>query len=413
MGIGRETYSRRCRKCWHTSNYPIMSTVKKKVVYVDQFAISNMMKAIDVAAKAHDRAAADPFWLPLFEQLERVCKLQLAICPDSPSHRDESMVSPFYDALKRMYEQLSHGVTFDSHQDIQERQTFVALSAWLSAEQPIHELNPERITHGDLYGWQDRLIVTVSGGYPADMAESIRANRDSLHRAMGEWFERCRGRTDKSFEYALNIELDGCRDGLVGAYRDWLQRSLEVGLGRRPFALDDLLPSSSARQVQSILETLKHRGAGEQEALVRMNEFLSSEAFRDTPTNRISTRMFASIAHQAANGRTRPPNRGMSNDINVVSSLMPYCDAMLVDNECRAMLANIPKAHALGYPTRVFSPATGTEFLDYLRLIESDAPREHLAEVRAVYGDDWSAPFLNMYEVEREMEARRRARPST
>jgi hypothetical protein len=123
--------------------------------------------------------------------------------------------------------------------------------------------------------------------------------------------------------------------------------------------------------------------------------------------------MFAVIAYQAANGRTRPPNRGMSNDIKVVSSLMPYCDAMLVDNECRAMLANIPKAHALGYPTTVFSPAMGTEFLDYLRAIESQAPPEHLAEVHSVYGDSWPTPFLNMYEVEREMEARRKGRSST
>ena len=90
-----------------------------KVIYVDQFAISNMMKAIDVAAEAHDRAAADPFWLALFEQLERVCKLQLAICPDSRQHFNESLVSPFFDALKRMYEQLSHGVTFESGEQIE------------------------------------------------------------------------------------------------------------------------------------------------------------------------------------------------------------------------------------------------------------------------------------------------------
>jgi hypothetical protein len=136
------------------------------------------MKAIDVTAKAHDKAAADPFWMALFKQLERVCKLQLAICPDSHQHRDESLLSPFFDALKRMYEQLSHGVSFDSADQIEQRQTNVALLAWLAGEEPVYDLNPERVTSGGLNDWQDRLIVAVSGGYPADMAETIRSSRD-------------------------------------------------------------------------------------------------------------------------------------------------------------------------------------------------------------------------------------------
>ena len=90
--IGGRGYTRRCRRCWYSSRYPVLSTLQKKVIYVDQFAISNMMEAIDVTAKAHDRAAADPFWLSLFEQLERVCKLQLAVCRESYVHTDRKSV---------------------------------------------------------------------------------------------------------------------------------------------------------------------------------------------------------------------------------------------------------------------------------------------------------------------------------
>ncbi|HEX5473945.1 MAG TPA: hypothetical protein VFX12_04710 [Vicinamibacterales bacterium] len=56
LGVGREQYTRRCRECWFTETFPFLSTLKKKVIYIDQFAISNMMKAIDVSAKAHDKA---------------------------------------------------------------------------------------------------------------------------------------------------------------------------------------------------------------------------------------------------------------------------------------------------------------------------------------------------------------------
>ena len=407
LEIGGRSYSRRCRECWHTSRYPVLSTLRKKVIYVDQFAISNMMKAIDVTAKAHDRAAADPFWLSLFEQLERVCKLQLAVCPESHAHNDESLASPFYEPLKRMYEQLSHGVSFDSHDQVEQRQMNMALAAWLAGEKPVHDFNAERVTNGNLHGWQGRLIISVSGGYPPDMTDAIRSGRDSLGQAHAEWFERCRTRTDKSFDHALRIELDGCREGLIGAYRSWLQRRLEIGRGQRPFDINDLMPSSSVQQVQSILETLRRRGETGRALMAKFIEFLDSDEFRDTPTNRISTRMFAMIAHQAANGRKRPPSRGMSSDIHVVSSLMPYCDAMLVDNECRAMLENIPKKHAIGFSTRMFSPDTGDVFLEFLRAIESSADQAHVTEVRSVYGENWPRPFVAMYEVQRRMDERR------
>jgi len=44
----------------------------KKVVYLDQFVISEIVNAIDPHAKAHARV--DPFWRQVFEALERVSK---------------------------------------------------------------------------------------------------------------------------------------------------------------------------------------------------------------------------------------------------------------------------------------------------------------------------------------------------
>jgi hypothetical protein len=407
LEIGGRTYTRRCRECRHTSRYPVLSTIRKKVIYIDQCAISNMMKALDVTSRAHDRAAADPFWLSLFEQLERVCKLQLAVCPESHAHNDESLVSPFYDALKRMYEQLSRGVTFDSPQQIEQRQMNVALAAWLACGPAVHDLNAEGVTSGDLHGWQSRLIVSVGGGYPPDLTEAIRSSRNSIAHAQAEWFEGCRARKDRSFDHALRIELEGCRDGLITAYRNWLQSRLEIALGQREFEVADVMPSSAVQQVRIILEILRQRGEEGRALMAKLFEFLESDAFRDTPSNRVSTRLFAVIAHQAANGRKRQPSRGMSNDIQIVSSLMPYCDAMFVDNECRIMIESIPKRHALGFATRIFSQDTRDVFLEFLRAIESSADAAHLEEVRSVYGDNWPRPFHAMYDVQRQMDERR------
>ena len=126
LSISGSAYSRRCRECFITRSFPLWP-VTKKVVYIDQFAISNMMKVINATMQSHSRAAADPFWLELFEALERVTKLQIVVCPASEAHRDESLMVPYFGALKRMYEQLSHGVTFFDADTIVQKQTAVAL----------------------------------------------------------------------------------------------------------------------------------------------------------------------------------------------------------------------------------------------------------------------------------------------
>ena len=96
-----------------------------------------------------------------------------------------------------------------------------------------------------------------------------------------------------------------------------------------------------------------------------------SEVFEDYPANQIEALMWAVIAQMAAAGQRRPPNRGMVNDIYAVSRLLPYCDGMLVDNECRALLQNIPDRYALGFATRLWSPNNSGELSDYLRELES------------------------------------------
>lgn len=240
------------------------------------------------------------------------------------------------------------------------------------------------------------------------MVESIRADRDRMHGALAGWFERCRSVSEKDFGHFFEIERNGLRDGMVGAYVKWRESQLEAFMGKRPFTLANLSPSGAAQHFELIREVLQGRGITGDEVWKQIRAFLDSDVFRDVPANRISTLMFAAIAHRAANGQKKPPNRGMANDIGVVSTLLPYCDAMFIDNECLSLLENIPKRYAIDYPARLFSPRSGDAFLDYLKNIEATADPQILEDVREVYGDDWPTPFLTMYEVEREMRGRSR-----
>jgi hypothetical protein len=93
------------------------------------------------------------------------------------------------------------------------------------------------------------------------------------------------------------------------------------------------------------------------------------------------------------------PNQGTANDIEIVSTLLPYCDAMFMDNECSALWHDIPKRHTLPYLCRVFSKNTGADFIRYLTEIKYSATPEHLKLIEEVYGPDPLKPQQSIYGV--------------
>lgn len=358
LSIGGNWYTRRCRKCWHTDDYPLPE-LRKKVIYI------------------------------------------LVVCPDSTAHRNESLMVPYFDALKRMYEQLSHGVTFMDSAYIANRQVNVALLASLKGEEPIHDRDVERVTNGSINSWQDRLIISVDMKWPQDIVDGIRTFRDSVADQLADVLKHYQA-GPKDFDHWFEHERQAGGNGILGAAARYGERLKEMFIsGDLDFM--KLYSSRGLDTFQMIEQVLKYQGMEAKLIGPKIQEFAYSEAFKNTPANRLSALLWAVIAHQAANGRTKPINKGMNNDIDTVATLLPYCDAMLIDRECAALIDNIPKKYPLGYDTRIFSLANRDEILDYLRGIEANADPEVVAAVKAVYGDSWLTPFRTIYKVQREM----------
>lgn len=98
--------------------------------------------------------------------------------------------------------------------------------------------------------------------------------------------------------------------------------------------------------------------------------------------------MFAAIAMRAAQGQKEPPNEGTTTDLDTVSHLLPYCDAMFMDNGCRSLLLDVPTALRPPATAKVFSLNVKGQFLGYLRSIREGISAEHIQAIREVYGDD-------------------------
>jgi len=204
--IGAHHYCRRCRECLHPrgteppASYPLPQ-LDKEIIYIDQLAISNMMKMLNPDTTAHKKGTLDNFWLGLFESLDSLCKLQLIICPDSGFHTDESLVSPYFEPLKRMYELLSHGVSFYDHETIKRFQMYEHAKNWIAGKENGEPLNLDvhSIVRGEINAWQDRLIISVDLRHGLDWIDDLRKTRKRIHQALSEVFNQWQ--SDKSFAF--------------------------------------------------------------------------------------------------------------------------------------------------------------------------------------------------------------------
>ncbi|HXM98654.1 MAG TPA: hypothetical protein VN982_09285 [Candidatus Dormibacteraeota bacterium] len=396
LNVSHTRCERRCRACRHTATV-YLPQIKKKVVYIDQFAFSNIMKFLSPEAKGHERAAAEPFWKQLFETLDVVRHLQLVACPDSREHQYESLTSPFYKALKHTYEHFSGGVSFQDAETIRIRQIAQLARAWLKGEPANFDFSAESISSGRLHEWSGRIFVTVDGVLPGTVDE-LRIRRGKTHRGLQELFEQWQ-REKKSFKEVFEAEKNAYGERLVQMYaenyRQRAQMAIRMMRGQMP-SLEDVLPSRTENIVATLQFTFAVE-AGNEQGNSKIGQFFKSGAINDVPFNRISAAMYASLASMAAAGQKEIPNQGTATDINIVSTLLPYCDAMFVDNKCRALLHNIPKDCALPYACKVFSPKTGLDFIQYLSEIRDSVELEHLRLIEEVYGPDPLKPQSGIF----------------
>ena len=153
--ISGQGYTKRCKECWFTEGYDLPS-LNKKVIYLDQFVISEMMKALK---RREEGREPDQFWLKLFEKLDRLTKLQLIICPDSNFHYEESLHYEFEDH-KQMYEHLSHGITFYDKATIERFQVEQAFRRFKGMK--VDPLTKEDVISSRINTWQDRLRISMN-----------------------------------------------------------------------------------------------------------------------------------------------------------------------------------------------------------------------------------------------------------
>lgn len=389
--INGTPYRRRCRECWHSLEYELPE-IRKTVIYLDQMAISNMTKILQ-------QRQIDPFWLELFERLDVLSKLQLVICPDSQTHREESALVPYAGALRDVYELLSHGTSFEFTQQILESQLFAYLENWLGghAEREL-DLDIERVTNGAVHKWQERFRIRVGGLDGEDWVERLRESRDRGSAGMAAIHERWRELGQNfDFEAVYRRELRGFGSGTIEQRVRSIQQQARMLHGEEEFDVEAMFPSNASALVLGIQHYLRESGVAEDDPWIKTAEFFASDTLDQVPYLRISCLLFAAIARKAATGgQTQPPDRGTLNDVKTVASVLPYCDAIFVDNYVAGLLGEVPLRSRISYGTQVFAQNRRDEFLVYLDELRAAASDDHVELVREVYGEGYLRPYTSI-----------------
>ena len=379
-----------------------LTNTPKKIIYLDQFVISNITKILDPSFPRREHLLkSQPFWLELYQKLDHLLKLQLIVCPDSYYHRTESLLSsdPDFDSLQDVYSYLSNDCTFQDDTMILRWQILHHFRNYLDGHPERERVIPvSEVVFGDLDEWQDRIRVTVPYRPEAGEVASLRDRRVKQHSSLEEVFKRWQlDRT--SFKLSVQEEAQALGQAIMGVFFSHLKQWMSFSLGlTTPQSPLEWLPPPAASLVYDMFRVLEeHYISDPMEQLKKVSEYLQSPHFLRIPFVRISSMLYATIARKAQAGRRSPPNEGTITDVTAIATMLPYCQAMFLDKEMASYLREVPlKEEVERFGTRIFSLNSKADFLAYLDELEAKAGERHVRWIKLTYGPKWLEPFMDV-----------------
>jgi hypothetical protein len=345
-----------------------------KILYLDQWALSNLAKALlpetrERFASERDRAAGAGIWPRLLACIERLVKAGLLVCPPSSVHRLESSLDTrLRDALRRLHLHLSGDSRFVNHEQVKRDQLYASFCAWLDgAETEFPGRDSVLRLRG---GWPALLQVGSTYALDAGEVEAVRtvrlSNSGSLQREAEAWASESR-------------TFDERRDEQLAAY----------GPG--------YLPVHPLGELYALTRhALAERSVGPERWGSEVERFLHSDAPRATPFAQLASDVLSSIGWLAEHSQGAKVDAGTRDDVQAFATYAPFCDAFTVDRRFAHLLRTAPMAERLPSGLAIFAASELDRLEEWLIGVERTAPPGHFEVVRATYGDDWLEPFASV-----------------
>lgn len=383
--VSNQSFTIKCYNCGYSSSAEL-PPIKKKLIYLDQFVISNIMNSLDKKGPKYNKIKKDTYWLRLFTVLSKLIQAQVIICPYSRYHFKESLSTPVFDKLKKLYKHLSYGVELNNHQEIFNYQVYQKFEEYLSSKKSSYKVP---ITMENYNKWEDRLQIDVEFSLPKEEIDAMHEETVEMHKGLLDVVQNNWQKNKKSLDESFKEEIDNYGPAVV---RNYIKQCSEFGK-------TTYFPGALHLLFSSMLSLCRKYNIPEEKHVEIINTFLTSGVMNDIPYARNASYMFAAVRQKIQSGmKPSSLSSGTNTDITAISSYIPYVDAMFIDDEQANYIAELTKQKKMNYKCKIFSTRTREDFIQYLSEIEASIPKSHFDLVDRLYGPNWTRPYLTMFE---------------
>lgn len=373
-------YYRRCKACrfpgpdLRKAAFPL-PIVKKKVIYLDQFVYSNFAK-IDSGKECTQKK----LYKEIYNRILKLYNLQAIVCPCSDSHDDESALSKINTELKKEYQKFSSGLQFENYLNIEKSQLIALSSLWVNGTViKSFAFDKNEVIDGEINSWNDKIQVSINTTWPTEWVDSDRKTKSTLQKMVNELYSKYKSYEDDPFEECYNDEKMAYGKNTITFFMEYIKGNPSF------FKEESFMSPDPVRIVMTLHNHFCYMGIPESESFSKVFEFLRSDAVSNLPFIKIPALIYASFAKKIKNGMRQPIDAGTPEDAKIISHLIPYCDAMFIDNRMHSVLQENPVKDRIGFATNLFSLNTCARFLEYLNDIENDLPVEQIAHAEMLY----------------------------
>ncbi|WP_370272003.1 hypothetical protein, partial [Hyphomonas atlantica] len=243
----------------------------------------------------------------------------------------------------------------------------------------------DEILEDERNAWLPDMHITTNMDFSV-FADEVRRHRESGSDAFTDLVREWR-KSKPNFKRQLQIELKGWGATLARTYAEVNERRINA---MNSGDIDGTM-SAATHRVNILMRRLMSkfdvdRCDSSPRDRQQFVDFMRWEGLEELPSHRISAYLFAALARRYANGQSKLPTPGALNDFEAIAAYGPYVDAMFLDRECAALLAEEPLKSDLPIKGRIFSMATGNEFLEFLESLSGCATISVKSVASEVYG---------------------------
>ncbi len=375
--VHSQSFDAVCRPClcrWRSG----LPEIRQRVVILDTNAVSELMKIANPMYPAQRRQRVAPLWTVVLDRLRRGVQLKAVVCPTPTTLEREAILFQHGPAIEETAKLFNGEVSCTDNYAIIAQQLYFAAKA-AAQRCPVTVLDRKDAYIGRLGEWSGLFRIEVNLGIEINDPVKVRAARDAVHASAAGVFDRWQ-RSSETLDQVYLHELKSFGPALAKRYLQHLQQMRD---GTLP-PMEMVQPSTV--QMRSIREGLQEGGVPTDDLAVIGMAFAHSRPCAEIPANRIAAALYAYEARQIAGGMSRP-KPSMWSDIELISTTLPYCDAMLVEGHfaegVRQVRRLLPKECR---ETPVFSTRRLEEFVSYLDYQISAVPDDQRRAAERLYG---------------------------